>query len=89
MNYMQSTQSYGGVGQHQIPHTSTVGGGHTNYPHGPGAIGPLSGPPPLSQPPGPPPPGSGGVRLGPSTVTPLHNNGQIPQVSKILYRLCF
>jgi len=79
MNFMQHQQSYGGVGQHQVPQTSAVGG-HNSYPHGPNPVGPLTGPPPLAQPPGPPLLGSGGVRLGPTAGAPLQNNGQIPQV---------
>ena len=83
MNFMQHQQPYGGVGQHQVPQTTSLGG-HHNYPHGPSTVGPLAGPPPLTQPPGPSPLTSGGVRLGSSAGAPLPNNGQIPQVKRLL-----
>jgi len=81
MNFMQHQQPFGGVGQHQVPQTTAVGG--HNYTHGSSPVGLITGPPPLAQPPGPPPIGSGGIRLGPSPGLPLQNNGQIPQGSKL------
>ena len=80
MNFMQHQQSYGGVGQHQVPQNSAAVGGH-NFAHGPGPAGHITGPPPHPQPPGPHTLGSGGIRLGPSPGLSLPNNGQIPQVS--------
>ena len=79
MNFMQHQQPFRGVGQHQVPQTTSVGG--QNYTHGPSPVGPISGPPPHAQPPGPPL-GSGGIRLGPSPGLPLQNNGQLPQVTQ-------